>query len=85
MAGTMNGSGGAATSYDDEDFLYNDHRATRELQLALETRERSVAEAHRQLAMLHMARRGWCEFVEKVSTAQTGRVAPTIDRTDKEG
>ena len=67
----------------DEQGLYHDERARLEFQLADRTYDPVVAERHRDLARLHIARRGWSDFVTKIAISPQGRAAP-IYRTDKE-
>ena len=68
--------------FDDERF-YHDERARAEFTLADRADDPHVAERHRDLARLHIARRGWSDFVTKIAISPQGRAAP-IYRTDKE-
>ena len=67
---------------DDERF-YHDERARAEFMLADRTEDPQAAERHRDLARLHIARRGWTEFVTKIASGPRTATAP-IYRTDKE-
>jgi hypothetical protein len=67
---------------DDERF-YHDERARAEFMLADRTDDRKAAERHRDLARLHIARRGWSDFVTRIATGPRDSAAP-ICRTDKE-
>jgi hypothetical protein len=67
-----------------EDYLYHDSRARLEYGLAERAEEDTVAQAHRDLANLHLARRGWFEFITKCSTRTTANGPVVISRTDKE-
>lgn len=68
----------------DEQGLYHDERARLEFQLADRTYDPVVAERHRDLARLHIARRGWSDFVTKIATGEADKAPPPIYRTDKE-
>ena len=67
---------------DDERF-YHDERARAEFLLADRTDDPHVAERHRDLARLHIARRGWSDFVTRIAIPSRTGAAP-IYRTDKE-
>jgi hypothetical protein len=65
------------------DYLYHDRRAAMEEQRAQAAPTTDAAEAHRNLAALHRSRRGWFEFIDRIST-RGPEGGPCIDRTDKE-
>ena len=66
-----------------QDYLYHDRRAADEDRRAQAAPTPVAAEAHRNLAALHRSRRGWFEFIDRISTRAPSE-GPTIDRTDKE-
>jgi hypothetical protein len=68
----------------DEEGRYHDERARLEFQLADSWCDRVAAERHRDLARLHIARRGWSEFVTKIASRDDRQASPPIYRTDKE-
>lgn len=67
----------------DDERLYHDERARAEFEVAEACYDPTVAERHRDLARLHIARRGWTDFVTKIATRPESAAAP-IYRTDKE-
>lgn len=67
----------------DEERAYHDERARAEFLLADRTDSPSIAERHRDLARLHIARRATAVTVTRIPRAAPGAAAP-IFRTDKE-
>lgn len=65
------------------EYLYHDRRAAMEEQRAQTAPTPDAAEAHKNLAALHRSRRGWFEFIDRISTRAPVE-GPRIDRTDKE-